>query len=124
MPIAIDTQTLFESRSKDDELQSLMEGTNSLKLQIAAPKSFRKTIFVSVHSLSHPGGRATLQQIKQNYVWPCIKKNVINCVRNCISCQAAKIHRHNKPQSNHIDIPDNRFDHVHLDLVVMPHFQG
>ena len=48
----------------------------------------------------------------------------MNWARNCLSCQTAKIYRHNKLQPDHIDKPDSRFDHVHLDLVVMPLVQG
>ncbi|XP_047347672.1 uncharacterized protein LOC124948283 [Vespa velutina] len=31
-----------------------------------------------------------------------------------------KIHRHNKIKANHIDVLDNRFDHVHLDIIFLP----
>ena len=36
----------------------------------------------------------------------------------------SKIHRHNKLNPLMIQMPDQRFDHVHLDLVVMPEING
>ncbi|GBO18607.1 hypothetical protein AVEN_216184-1 [Araneus ventricosus] len=38
------------------------------------PASFRKTVFQSLHNLSHPGIRATKRLIGQIFVWPSMQK--------------------------------------------------
>lgn len=77
-----------------------------------------------MHGLSHPSGRATLQQVRRKYVWPSMRKDVTLWARNCLPCQRAKIGRHNSQAPEKIGMPDNRFDHVHLDIVVMPLVNG
>ena len=40
------------------------------------PESFRRTMFDSLHSLSHPGVRATQRLITSQYVWLHVKADV------------------------------------------------
>ena len=40
------------------------------------PESFRRPIFVCLHSLSHPGIRATQRMITSKFVWPRINSDV------------------------------------------------
>lgn len=70
-----------------------------------------------VHRLSHPGSHATYEAIRKRFVWPNIKKDVINWVKLCLPCQRAKIQRHIHNTPERIPVPDNRFQHVHLDIV-------
>ena len=42
------------------------------------PQQFRKTVFDSLHSLSHPNIRATQRLITARYVWPNINQDVRN----------------------------------------------
>ena len=35
-------------------------------------------------------------------------------------CQRAKVHRHTRATVKSIPVPDQRFDHVHIDLVILP----
>lgn len=57
-------------------------------------------------------------------MWPGIKKDCLQWARSCLPCQRSKIHRHNQLNPLKIDVPDNRFDHVHIDIVVMPLIRG
>lgn len=144
MPVNTTTKEFQAAQEEDNELKTVLEGNNSLKLQMVhldsdatvycdistgyvrpyVPEKLRKQVFTSVHGLSHPSGRATVQQIRHKYVWPGMKKDIINWARTCLPCQRSKIHRHNRLIPNKIDIPNNRFDHVHLDIVVLPLVQG
>ena len=58
------------------------------------PQSWRRTVFNSLHGLSHPGIRATQKLITSHFVWPGINTDVRRRTRSCIQCQHAKIHRH------------------------------
>ena len=81
------------------------------------PNSFRRAIFESLHSLSHPGIRATQRLVTSRFVWPGVRADVRRWARTCLQCQRSKIHRHtNAPQATFLT-PETRFDRVHIDLV-------
>ncbi|KAH8389085.1 hypothetical protein KR215_005192 [Drosophila sulfurigaster] len=144
MPSSLDAKSIQEAQASDGELSALLNGTTSLQLQPVEltkevfvycdvstgsvrpyiPQSLRHRIFSHVHGLSHPSGRATLKQIRHKYVWPSMCKDVLSWSRNCLSCQKAKIHKHNSLLPEKIAIPDHRFEHVHLDIVIMPLVDG
>lgn len=136
----IDFEVLAEAQASDQQLQSYIrdkEG-NSLKIKLLnvpnstvkiqcdisqemlrpiVPTSFRQIIMRKLHGLSHPGTRATVKMITQRYVWPGIRKDCAKFVRNCIPCQRSKIHRHNKtPLASYIR-PNERFEHINIDLI-------
>ena len=81
------------------------------------PQRFRRTIFNSLHSMSHPGIRATQKLVTSRYVWPGINTDVRRWARSCLQCQRAKVHRHVATPLATFATPDARFDHVHIDLV-------
>lgn len=144
MPTTVKLNLIEEAQAVDSELIELLEGTTSLKLQKVrydddvslycdvstgyvrpyVPIALRNKIFVFFHGLSHPSGRSTLQLIKQKFVWPSINKDVISWCRNCLSCQRAKINKHNHLTPEKIVVPNGRFDHVHIDIVIMPLHQN
>eukprot|EP00794_Sanderia_malayensis_P020726 gene20726-biopygen17108 len=81
------------------------------------PVPFRRSIFDHLHSLSHPGIRATQNLITARYVWPNINTDLRRWTRSCIPCQRSKIQRHTVAPIGTFATPDARFDHVHIDLV-------
>ena len=89
------------------------------------PPSFRRLIFDQLHSLSHPGFRASQQLITERYVWPGINKDVRQWARSCQKCQEAKVHRHITAPRGTFLTSDARFDHLHIDIVgPLPPSQG
>lgn len=81
------------------------------------PLSLRKTVFEKVHSISHAGVRASKRLIKNNYFWPKMNTDIATWVKHCLNCQNSKIHRHTKPEIGKFEIPQGRFEHIHMDLV-------
>ena len=81
------------------------------------PESWRRTVFDSLHSLSHPGIRATQKLITSRFVWPGINADVRRWTRACIQCQRAKIQRHTTSPLSTFPKPDARFSVIHIDLV-------
>ena len=81
------------------------------------PASFRRTVFDSLHSLSHPGIRATQRLVTARFVWPNINTDVRRWARTCTQCQRSKVQRHTNAPLSTFATPDVRFDHVHLDFV-------
>ena len=79
--------------------------------------TFRHSVFDALHSLSHPGIRATQRLITSRYVWPSINADVRKWARSCLQCQKAKVHRHTLTPLGTFATPDVRFNHIHIDLV-------
>ena len=46
-----------------------------------------------------------------------MSKDIRTWAQTCTKCQMSKIHRHTKNPTAFIDMPDGRFDHVHVDIV-------
>lgn len=81
------------------------------------PMGYRQTVFEKVHSLSHPGVRASTKLISDRFVWPNMKKNIKQWVQTCIACQKSKIQRHTRSALEKYIAPNNRFEHVNIDIV-------
>lgn len=145
MPSQFDQRELHLSQLLDPELRELLRlGNTSLKLTKLTlepgvkiycdisdnairpyiPSTLRRKAFESVHNLSHPSGRSTSRQLREKYIWPNIKKDALEWSRTCIQCQRSKVSRHTKLSPESINVPDQRFTHVHIDLIVLPLCQG
>lgn len=81
------------------------------------PPSFRRIVFDAIHSLAHPGPKASVKLIAGRFTWQGLSKDVRTWAKACIACQRSKVIRHNKAPVSSFDLPDARFSHVHLDLV-------
>ena len=81
------------------------------------PLPWRRTVFNSLHGLSHPGIRATQKLITSRFVWPGINSDVRRWTRSCVQCQRAKIQRHTAVPLSSFPTPSARFDVIHIDLV-------
>ena len=81
------------------------------------PKTMRRAAFDSLHSLSHPGIRATLKLIGTSFVWPNMNHDVRSWAKSCMHCQKSKVYRHTITPLGTFMAPDACFDHVHIDLV-------
>lgn len=137
MPVVVTTDELYEEQQKDKELQTLLRSETALTLKklrldegdktiycdvtdqirIYVPIVLRKRIFDVTHKASHPSGRTTRKMIAQRFVWPNMQKDIAHWAKTCIACQRAKIHRHNVRSPEQIPVPDDRFSHIHLDVV-------
>ena len=74
-------------------------------------------VFLSLHSLSHPGARATSKMIRQWFVWPHIVKDIRAWCRECLSCLNSNVHQHTSTAPSSFPLPSCRFQHIHMDLV-------
>jgi transposase InsO family protein len=70
-----------------------------------------------VHSLAHPGIRATKRLISSRFVWPGLAAQVAAWCRDCQSCQRGKVTSQPAAPPGHIANPTQRFSHLHIDLV-------
>lgn len=81
------------------------------------PSSLRKSVFESVHNLSHPSLRSTRREVAQRFYWPSMNTDVAEWCRSCMSCQSSKVHRHVKIPPTQIQIPTARFKQIDIDIV-------
>jgi Integrase zinc binding domain len=65
--------------------------TSSGVMRPLVPSLFRRQIFNTVHSLAHPGIRASRRLIASRYLWPGLAKDVTAWCKECTACQAAKV---------------------------------
>ena len=85
--------------------------------RILVPTSLQRSIFDSLHSLSHPGVKAGMALLNRVYWWSGIGKDVSKWTRLCEACQKAKVQTHTKTALSRLPAPTKRFSHVHIDLV-------
>ena len=142
----VDFKVMAAAQQEDPEIQLFTTPGSSLSLQPMpvptsdvtvlcdvstgtprpyVPSKFRQIIFDCLHSLSHPGVRATQRLITQRYVWPKINSDVRRWARSCVHCQRSKVHRHTVSPVATFATPDARFDQLHIDIVgPLPPSQG
>lgn len=134
----VDLTMLAKSQVSDPEMAEHLNSTSSLRLKrlelpggheflycdVSTPtarpfvtKSFRKIVFDSLHSLSHPGANATAKLVAQRFVWPGIRKDCREWSKTCLACQRAKVSRHVSAPVGSYDLPRARFQQVHIDLI-------
>ena len=137
-PPNIDFKDIAAAQQHDTELQQLQSSSTSLQLQSVPlptsnitlvcdmstgvprpyiPSELRHTIFDALHSLSHPGVRATQRLITAHYVWPKIKSDTHKWAQTCLKCQQSKVHKHTMTPHGTFATPDARFDNTHIDIV-------
>ena len=135
---SIDFKAMATAQSSDPELKRIRATSTSLKLaefplegaktalvcdtstgkkRPYVPSPFCRQVFDALHSLAHPGIRATQHLLTTHYVWPGINSDVRQWTRQCIQCQRNKVHRHTVAPLSTFNTPDARFDHVHIDIV-------
>ncbi|KFD66920.1 LOW QUALITY PROTEIN: hypothetical protein M514_20786 [Trichuris suis] len=129
---------LAKAQSTDEELRRLRDSSTSLHLQkVEVPNSappiwchvshgktrpflpapLRRHVFNTLQSLSHPGIRATRRLITEHYVRPSMNRDIGDWTRTCDLCQRTKVQRHTRAPPTTFQVPERRFDHVHLDIV-------
>lgn len=139
-------ETLSKSQASDTELAKLLQDGSSLRLEkVTLPESrtslycdvstptprpfvtkfFRRKVFDSLHSLSHPGANASAKLVAERFVWPGIRKDCREWARNCLACQRTKVTRHVSAPLGTYKLPRARFREIHIDLVgPLPISQG
>lgn len=143
-PVSFDS--LSQAQASDPELSQFLDEGSSLRLQQIflpgsrnplycdvstptprpfVPKSLRKQVFASLHSLSHPGANATAKLVAERFVWPGIRKDCRLWTKSCLKCQRAKVTRHVSTPMGTFNLPRARFKQIHIDLIgPLPLSQG
>ena len=120
-----------ERESTSLQLQSLIIEGHHMLCDISTgyvrpyfPKPLRKLAFDIIHGLAHPNGKVASRLLREKFIWPSIRKDELKWVREYVSCQRSKVSRHNRSVPQYIPIPGSRFNHIHLNIVIMPLVDG
>ena len=137
-PATVDFSALASAQAQDEEIAKLRLSPGTLEIREVTlpsctvpilcdmstgnprpvvPSDFRRAVFDSLHTLSHPGIRATQHLITQRFVWPGINKDVRAWTRSCLECQQSKVYRHTCSPYGSFTPPSEHFDKVHLDIL-------
>lgn len=141
----LDYVALAADQANDMELEKCLQGGSNLQLRkVRIPgidtqlycdlstnrarpfvtTKFRSEAFNAVHQLAHPGIKATVKLITERYVWPAIKADTRKLARNCLQCQLSKVSRHVSAPLGTFPRTSSRFEHVHIDIIIMPMSEG
>ena len=66
---------------------------------------------------AHRGIKETVRQIASHYYWTDMKAEITRFVQTCHNCQSNKPSKMIPPHYGQFSVPDQRFTHIHLDIV-------
>ena len=134
----IDLKALALAQDQDDNLHQLATSLTSLQLEQVpipctsktllcdvsqgrphplVPSSMHRAIFDNLHSLFHPGIKASHHLVSERCVWPNMKRDIGTWTRPCHDCQQLKVQQHVKAPLQAPLAPDSRFDSIYVDIV-------
>ena len=106
------------------QLFSLPHSSNTIICDVSTgqprpvvPPAFRQSGFYSLHSLSHPGVRASQKLVASHFVWSNMQSDIKHWVHSCLACQLSKVHRHTLSPLSTFSTPTARFDNINVDIV-------
>ena len=126
-----------EAQLKDDQVSRIVEGIQRGEAQdysivkdllrkedrIYIPSDFRlkERIMAEAHSTpytAHPGATKMYQDLRSNFWWEGMKKDVAKFVQRCLICQRVKA-EHKKPPGllMPLQIPEWKWSHITMDFV-------
>ena len=85
--------------------------------RMLVPECMRKRVFYQIHNFSHPGGKASIDLIKDCFCWDNMKRDINRYIQNCVACQKVKVQRHNVTPLQQFKLPYQRCYSVYCDLV-------
>ncbi|XP_074109324.1 uncharacterized protein LOC141534082 [Cotesia typhae] len=131
-------QVIHQAQQNNDDLENLVQNSTLLKLQKLTiddidvycditsgivrpylPRTLQMTALNVFHNLSHPSRRTTSKNLREKFIWFGLRKDATAWSRECLACQRAKVHRHNKTKPNHIDVPDSRFNYIYIGIIFL-----
>ncbi|KOC58837.1 Gag-Pol polyprotein [Habropoda laboriosa] len=143
----LDFEDLAKSQSEDEELKTYVRDNtgSALRLEkVTLPetrttiycdtstnatrpfitKPLRRAAFDTIHRFSHPRINATVKLVTERYVWLSIKADCRKWAHGCVECQRSKVTRHVQAPIGKFTSPSGRFEHIHIDIVVLPVSEG
>lgn len=94
----------------------------SSRIWIPNVEELKNEILKSAHNSEfsiHPGSTKMYQDLKQNFWWPDMKKEIAQWISKCYVCQRVKA-EHQKPSGliQPLEIPEWKWEHIAMDFIV------
>jgi cleavage and polyadenylation specificity factor subunit 1 len=109
--------TSLKSAFRQTGTQHLANDISTGVFHPIVPLKFRKNIFDHFNNVAHPGKLASRHIISFRFVWRGLSSDITAWTCGCLACQRGKIHRHIRLVPQPIPIPQQRFSHLHVELV-------
>ena len=94
----------------------------SSRIWIPHVTELKKEILQDAHSSHysiHPGSTKMYKDLKENFWWPDMKREIAEWVSKCLTCQKVKV-EHQRPSGllQPLHIPEWKWEHIAMDFVV------
>ena len=107
----------LEHRPISEHGVSLLGDMSTGSFRPLVPEAFRKQVFETLHSFSHPGIKHSRELISRRFVWPGMNHDIKRWCKACIPCQQSKVGVHTKSPFQRFEPVSSKFAHVHVDIV-------
>jgi hypothetical protein len=121
---AQDKDEVLQSQKDQKDFSMTNDGIILYQERICIPNNIdlKNKILEEVHKSKytvHPGSTKMYQDLRKNYWWPGMKKDVAIYVAKCLTCQKVKI-EHQKPSGllQPLEIPEWKWDSISMDFVM------
>jgi hypothetical protein len=111
------SSTSLQLRQVDIQGQQVICNIYTSQTRPLIPVPDRKDVFRAVHELAHAGICATWRLMTACMVWRGMSSDVLPWCKDCQLCARGKASPQYKASVKPIPIPEQRFTHVHVDLV-------
>ena len=86
------------------------------------PSAARQELCDEVHRLKlsiHLGGNKMYQNVKTHFWWPGMKREIIEYVSRCLTCQQVKVeHQRLAGLLQSLQTPEWKWEHITMDFIV------
>ena len=108
---------LLEYQPLPNKGVSILGDISTGKFRPLVPEDFRRKVFDSFHSLSHPGIKRTQKLISRRYTGPGMKADVKQWCLSCVACQQSNIQRYTMSPLQGFVPPSQKFRRIYVDIV-------
>jgi Integrase zinc binding domain len=117
--LSVDSNDKLDVKSVNVQGQEVLFDMSTGAIRPLVPEMLRKTVFRAIHDILHPGTGATCWMINARYEWHGgSSSNVTRWCKECMECAHGKIQQHAKTQVEPIPVPQEKFQHVSVDIVL------
>uniref|UniRef100_A0A0K8TJV5 RNA-directed DNA polymerase n=1 Tax=Lygus hesperus TaxID=30085 RepID=A0A0K8TJV5_LYGHE len=103
---------------EDGVLKRQWENENGSErvVQVIVPRQCRQTVLQTVHNLGHFGARRMISELRRNFCWEGLQRDVRDFGKSCVACRAAGRTRGKRAplQEYHVGVP---FERVAVDVM-------
>ena len=111
------TNSQITSTKLQDKGPELLCDISTGRARAIVPPDFRRSVFEAVHNLSHPGAKATVRLVSEQFIWHGLRRQVGIWVKECHECQSSKVQKHTRVPLETFTVPEKRFSHINMDIV-------